>query len=168
MHFGGTPWKPRCGITAVLFSRPAGLLAGVFVTLIILGCMSISFGGRHYASTDGTIVQEGEVRLSPGAEQVIYYPAPYASIPNLELTSEADYMQIVEQHEDRFRVRNTDRHFRRKAQWKARGVRTHPLPVPAAGTQTPQTPPLVIPAGTDAASNATPSLGSPVSMEEKK
>jgi hypothetical protein len=109
----------------ILTSRPVGALAGGTLVLIFLGCMSLSFGGLSIGcrtEPDGTVCQEGKVELHPGQSLDVYYPAPYASPPNLELTGDTDKCEILEQHADHFRLvsRGTSNAC---PQWHARGLR---------------------------------------------
>ncbi|HEY7157155.1 MAG TPA: hypothetical protein VH575_24590, partial [Gemmataceae bacterium] len=102
-------WRIRLG--RVLLSRSVGALAGVVIVLIILGCMSLSFGGLSIGcktEPDGTVCQEGKVNLHQGQELDVYYPVPYTSPPNLELSGDADKCEIVEQKADHFRIRCKD------------------------------------------------------------
>jgi hypothetical protein len=104
--------------------------------------MSITFGGLSFGSrteADGTFCQEGEIHVLKGDEQDVYYPAPYAGPPNLELTDNVDQCLVLEQKPDHFRVRNPGP-FESTLHWKARGLRVAAVPV-----VTPPPPP--VPAG---------------------
>jgi hypothetical protein len=123
----------------VRFQIAAALAAAAFV-LIVLGCMSFSVGGRTVIETpnDNPHEQRGEVDVRPGAELDVFYPQPYVRTPNLSISSTFDEIDLLEQHTDHFRVRNTDQFFRRTLSWKARGlIEGPPAPIPIA----PQTPP---------------------------
>ena len=119
------------------------LLAGFVVLLlaIVLGCMSLSFGERHYdGRDDGLLCQEDEFELRDGASRTVYYPIPYASPPNLVVASTFGHVEIEEQAADHFRVSCTDAVG--QVTWKAKGLRVTPPPativvtpvVPAANT----------------------------------
>jgi hypothetical protein len=121
--------------------------AAVVTLLIFLGCMSISIGEKTTEIVnDGSFVQEGNVRLRAGAEQVIWYPIPYASPPNLQMDD--DDCVILEQREDHFRVGNTDHHFSSSTHWKARGVKATPPPVDPPPLAAPGLPPAPVPVPT--------------------
>src|SRR3954452_8045487 len=95
-------------VERVLSGRPAGAAATLLTMLIIFGCMT----HNHYHTTegvsaiDGTLTQAGEVSVSGGSEQVIFYPVPFASPPNLELGRDQEWCKLVEQRADGFRIRN--------------------------------------------------------------
>jgi hypothetical protein len=122
------------------------MLAVIAWTVIILGCMSISIGGRHVTTghhEDGAFVQEGKVQLGPGCEQDVFYPIPYACPPNLQIDRGCHHCVLVLQKEDRFRICNPGV-FARTVEWTARGVRAMPpppvVPVPATPALPPPTP----------------------------
>jgi hypothetical protein len=133
----------RGRITAL--SRMIGAAAGVSLLGLFLGCMSFSIGGRNYEChrLDGlcdneVLSQHGAVRLSPGDEQDVYYPIPYASPPNLELGDllRIDYI-LLEQRADHFRVRIKSCLDLVTLTWKARGVRAPAIVAqPAVPAQT--------------------------------
>lgn len=136
-------WRIRLG--RVLLSRPVGALAGVVIVLIILGCMSLSFGGLSIGcktEPDGTVCQEGKVSLHQGQEFDVYYPVPYASPPNLEISGDSDNCEILEQKADHFRIRCKGA-ADAAPHWQARGLK----PPAAAPTVivTPPAPPAVPP-----------------------
>jgi len=145
------PWT----VSAIRFRVAATLAAAAFV-LIVLGCMSFSIGGKTVVRPpDGNpFEQSGAIELRPGAEQDIFYAIPYASTPNLEIDSTFDDVDLVEQHPDHFRVRNTSNGLlSRTVEWKARGVKGLPLapitvvppqPAPAASSNPPP-PPAPVP-----------------------
>lgn len=130
-------------LSDVILSRPVGAVAAAVTATIFLGCLSLSFD-KHYPPEppeEGIVCHRGEVNLAPGAEETVYYPLPFASPPNLELTSQFNWCEIVKQCEDRFIVRNTS-HFSITVEWKARGAKAGVVPVPApVPTSPPPTPP---------------------------
>jgi hypothetical protein len=142
--------RPLCAL------RLAAVVATAFGAVVVLGCMSISIGkftGTTFTDDNGALCQSDEEVIRPGCEQDIYYPIPYASVPHLTLSNTPfDQVTLVEQREDRFRVRNTGA-FSHKITWKAKGVRATtvvtvppPLPpvapVPPTPTATPPLPPV--------------------------
>jgi hypothetical protein len=143
--------QPTKRDSAIRF-RIAATLAAVAFVLIVLGCMSFSIGGKTVVRPpDGNpFEQSGAIELRPGAEQDVYYAIPYASTPNLEIDSTFDDVDLVEQHADHFRVRNTSNGLlSRTVEWKARGVKGLPLapitvvppqPAPAASSNPPPPP----------------------------
>jgi hypothetical protein len=130
----------------LLSSRPVGALAVGTLALIFLGCMSLSFGGLSIGcrtEPDGTVCEEGKVELHPGKPLDVYYPAPYASPPNLELTEDAEKCEILEQHSDHFRVQVRGQ-YNACLHWKARGLRGGP-PISAPTVVVPSPPTSVPP-----------------------
>jgi hypothetical protein len=87
---------------------------------------------------DGSFQQCGEVRLAPGEERIVYYPIAYAQPPNLELDNLCNTCVLLEQHSDRFCIRNPAL-TSRTVEWRARGVKAC----------APVAPPAAAPAGTD-------------------
>jgi hypothetical protein len=134
-------------IERILFCRRAAALAAAVWVAIILGCMSISIGGRQITTgthQDGAFVQEGKVHVGPGCEQVVYYPIPYCSAPNLEIDSCLHQCVVLEQREDHFRLVNNGV-LPRTVDWTARGVRAAPVgPPPAPPPTLPPPRPLPI------------------------
>jgi hypothetical protein len=132
----------------LLFSRPVASGAAVVIVLTVLGCMSLSFGGKTYECHSGeghcgddSYVQSGAAHLHGSAEQDVYYPVAYASPPNVELSGDdADDCEIVEQKPEHFRIHNNSL-WSADVEWKARGVRQPPAlaPVPAGTTPPPPT-----------------------------
>lgn len=114
---------------ARLGSRLGAALGAATFVLTLLGCMNFAIGNRTSPNPDGVLDQEGDVHLSPFAEEDIYYPIPYANFPNVELTETFSQFQIIEQKEDHCRIRNTTP-FRIDVHWHARGVRFGLLPPP--------------------------------------
>jgi hypothetical protein len=101
----------------------------ILLTGIIVGCMSISFGGRSSeARDDGLLEQEGEVEVKEGMTQTVYYPVPYASPPNLVIDNFFGNVEIEEQAWDHFRVRGVKVGL--AVEWKAKGLRGPPAPPP--------------------------------------
>jgi hypothetical protein len=137
-HFVPPNRKPRDG--SFIRIRIAATMAAVTLVLIVLGCMSFSIGGKTVIRTpdDNPFEQSGAIELRPGAEQDVYYAIPYASTPNLEIDSTFDDVELVDQHADHFRVRNTSNGLlSRTVEWKARGVKGAP---PAPVTLVPSSP----------------------------
>jgi hypothetical protein len=124
-------------IGALFLTRPGGAAAGAFLLLTQLGCMNFAVGNKNWdghggvLDHDGVLEQEGKVTLLNSEERDVYYPIPYASIPNLELTTDnlINHYEILQQKEDHFRVRNTIG-LEIELNWHARGVRTGLLPAP--------------------------------------
>jgi hypothetical protein len=125
-------------------------LAGLLLVGIIAGCMSLSFGEKSvtYAPvpSDGVAFpQEGKVALPAGGSRVIYYPVPYASIPNLSilddhLDKESEELVVVEQAPDHFKVCNKGHFWACSGRWVARGVRPPPPAPPPAVLVPPASP----------------------------
>jgi hypothetical protein len=117
-------------IRKVLFSRIAAFLGGVLSLLVVLGCMN--FGSLQPAEVKvgaaadepGVLKQDGKTVTRPGKDQVIYYPMPYTSPPNLQVTDGANACEIVEQTERYFRVRfPANAPAQQDVTWTARGPR---------------------------------------------
>ncbi|HTU18773.1 MAG TPA: hypothetical protein VMG10_11990 [Gemmataceae bacterium] len=87
---------------------------------------------------DGTTCQEGKVKLRPGQEFEVFYPIPYASPPNLEISGDTESCEIIEQKADHFHIRYKGTLFANPC-WKARGVKC--LPPPGAAPTVVVTPP---------------------------
>lgn len=121
--------------------RWVGMLSFVALAVVFLGCMSLSIGERTVTtSLEGDVLtQQGCVAtLASKEEREVYYPIPYATPPNLELTTESACdrhdVQILEQKEDRFRIKAKSA-LLSSVTWKARGVRR---PAPPAGPAPPE------------------------------
>ncbi|HEY7428396.1 MAG TPA: hypothetical protein VH682_29455 [Gemmataceae bacterium] len=137
----------RIRLGRVILSRPVGALAGAATVLIILGCMSLSFGGLSIGcktEPDGTVCQEGKVSMHQGQELDVYYPVPYTSPPNLVLNGDADKCEIVEQKADHFRIRCKDP-YDATPHWQARGLRCPPAAITPTVIVNPPVPPPVPP-----------------------
>jgi hypothetical protein len=138
-------------------SRPVGVAAAAVLLLILLGCMSISIG-KFSGVTDGTTTsdgvycQEGEINVPGNSVREVFYPAPYTSPPNLEISDTFSHGELLLQNEASFKVRNTSS-LAITVSWKARGVRVGsatvlpqapaepalppPAPVPSESTEPP-------------------------------
>jgi hypothetical protein len=106
-----------------------------------LACMSLNIGSTTDTSfrEDGSGRQSGKLFVAPGQEAMVYYPAPYASPPNLELDDARvqKTCQIVEQRPDGFRVRNMSA-TPIDVGWQTRGVKataTASAPTPVQTVQ---------------------------------
>ena len=115
-----------------------------------LGCMSFSIGGKSEVVSHDEVggLERGNVRVQPGQESVVYYPAPYLSPPNLEVRAGSD--RDVEMSDRGIRGRTASasgtwgRH-RSTSSWKTRGVKAtgttlvsvpSPAPMPSGVQQT--------------------------------
>jgi hypothetical protein len=140
------PTPPLGRLLRILLSRPAGAAAGAATALIILGCMSITLGGRtvtyENATIEGVTTFEGDAHVAGSGCQDVYYPAPFASKPNLEVTDAWGDCAVIDQHEEFFRLQNASA-FGRTAHWKARGVRGTPSPPPVLAPAPPDPAPPV-------------------------
>jgi hypothetical protein len=134
--------------------RVVGSLSMAALTLIILGCMSLSFGGRNYTANcvdDEVLCQEGCVTFRRCDEHTVYYPIPYASPPNLSLRSPFDDLVLLEQKPDSFRVawKGLGPSFgTEEVTWKAKGVRRCPpcsAPAPVESVPVESAPPPKLP-----------------------
>jgi len=120
----------------VLIRRVILVTCSLMFLAIVLGCMSLSIGGRQGGSSceEGVSEQSGEVRVSAGRELDVYYPVPFASPPNLTLADDCDHVVqvegrpdnfdcvLLEQQSDHFRVKNVGK-FSGVLTWKARGLK---------------------------------------------
>lgn len=127
-------------IGTIVLSRPVGVVAGALMLLIFLGCMSLSIKIGCKPEPDGTTCQEGKVYLRQGQEVDVYYPVPYASPPNLELSGDSDNCEIIEQKADYFHIRYKGSIYA-KPHWKARGQKCLPPGVAPAVIVPPPSPP---------------------------
>ena len=121
-----------------LFSRRAGVTAAVVIVLIFLGCMSLG-GDTHVEVVapeaqespnpnlvaDGMLEQDGRATIPGGSEQDVYYPIPFFGPPNLVLTGDTNYVKLISQRRDHFRVKNVsdNTHFQGSIHWQAKGVK---------------------------------------------
>ena len=136
--------RSRGRFVSPLLTRKAGVIAAVALLVILLGCMSISIGKFTGTGTcteaDGIFCQEGEVTLAAGELRQVFYPAPYAQPPNLEVSDTFHNCVLIHQQESGFTARNDAGHSVTLS-WKARGTRPTPpvlppAPVPAGGPPT--------------------------------
>jgi hypothetical protein len=126
-------WRTRLG--RIVLSRPVGVLAGAALLLIFLGCMSLSIGCKP--DGDGTICQEGKVCLQGEEERDVYYPVPYASPPNLEISDGGSWYEIIEQKADHFRIRSGGAaHSDRHSAWASDGAAAANERLPGSATCT--------------------------------
>ena len=132
---GPSPRTPGLGACP----RLATVAAGVLLCLVVLGCMSISFGGKNVCCSDPQepLEQKGELCLEAQGEIDVYYPLPYASPPNLTVDASSHHVVVLDQKPDHFRVTGTG-----KLKWVARGVRVGPTVV-VPGPPTPLPPALL-------------------------
>src|SRR5262249_19832252 len=88
----------------VLIRRVILVTCSLMFLAIVLGCMSLSIGGRQGGSSceDGVSEHSGEVKVSAGRELDVYYPVPFASPPNLTLADDCDHVVQVEGRPDNF------------------------------------------------------------------
>jgi hypothetical protein len=141
---------PRRRENFIVFSRVVAALAAVMIVGVFAGCMSFNIGRTTNRVTsdsvgeDGVLVQEGVARIKGGGDTEVHYPVSYQKPPNLELVEDGDHCEIVEQHEDHFRIRNSSP-FKAEPKWKARGVKVPAAvpvgPAPATSTSPPPDPP---------------------------
>jgi hypothetical protein len=120
-----------CGEKVRPAERITWIASCVVFVVICLGCMSIGGRTEYVTHDDHSSTQSGQATLRGGQELEVYYPAPYAHPPNLELEKGAeDSAVVVEQKADHFRVKNTGL-WSRTVSWKARGVPTSSASPPA-------------------------------------
>jgi hypothetical protein len=138
---GHSPRAPDLGACP----RLATVAAGVLLCLVVLGCMSISFGGKNVCCGDPQepLEQKGELCLEAQGEIDVYYPLPYASPPNLTVDAASHKVVVLEQKPDHFRAYGAG-----KAKWVARGVRLGPTVVVNGPPALPPPAPLPGPAPT--------------------
>jgi hypothetical protein len=130
-----------------LLSAPVGAVAASIMLAIIMGCMSLSMSIGCKTGPDGTTCQEGKVSVEDGQELDVYYPIPYASPPNLEISGDSESYQIIEQKADHFRIRNQCVNRRYQWNWKARGSKCPPGAAPTVIVTPPSPPPVPPPPG---------------------
>jgi hypothetical protein len=113
--------------------------------------MNFAIGNRTIEDCNGVLDQKGDTHLGPHAEQDVFYPIPYANVPNLVSNEDFSHtFQITDQKEDHFRVRNPN-WFELDIHWHTRGVRVGQLPPPSvppmlSSAPQPELPPQPIPA----------------------
>jgi hypothetical protein len=136
-------------------NRRVTVAAASACVLLFLGCMNFTFQGRTVSvengASPGVSCQSGTAHLAGHACADVYYPAAFATKPNLELEDSFDHCEIVEQREDGFRVRNRC-FFSVDIVWKARGTRVEAVvpaavvaPAPAANSLPPEPVPATLP-----------------------
>jgi hypothetical protein len=132
--------------------RAAGALSLAALAVIVLGCMSLSFGGRNYTThlveDDGLLCQEGKVKLGCSEERAVYYPIPYASPPNLDVSAGIVEVAVLDQKPDHFRVRwapGISSGPPPLVCWKAKGLRRVAVPCAAPVTIPETVPPPKLP-----------------------
>lgn len=117
----------------------AGAVAGI-------SCMSIGIGNKfadtptaETASATGTLKQEGTFNVLDTTQKPteVYYPRPYASPPNLQLSTDsfpvADFVELIDQKADHFTYRRLRQASIVTFKWRAEGV---PTGLPATTTTT--------------------------------
>jgi hypothetical protein len=138
-------------LTRVL-PRLVPALAALLMLGIFLGCMSLNIGSRVCSELEGEVLEQcGQVNVRPDEEQLVYYPIPYASPPNLTLERcfPAEYARIIDQQADHFRILVTGFTTPKAVEidWTARGIpapRVAPTPaVPVPPPCPPPGPPIV-------------------------
>jgi hypothetical protein len=121
--------RPFRDANAWLFGKTAACLAVALSAVIVLGCMSLSFGCKEgdviKVCEPQTFEQVGkiQVRSSP-LDQTYYYPVPFASRPNLEIDDPYNMCEVVDQQENYFKVKfhANITSSTQQLTWKARGV----------------------------------------------
>jgi hypothetical protein len=72
------------------------------------------------------LTQQGSVTVPANSQQEVYYPVPYASPPNVQLSGPGvsqGSIQLKEQKADHFTAQCTSAHFTFEVHWRAEGVR---------------------------------------------
>jgi hypothetical protein len=114
-------WPAR--LSHVVFSRWSAVTSACLIIATILGCMSITIGGRtEVAQPADLLVQEGEITIHGRGELDVYYPVAFASPPNLVIGEMFSWCEVVEQKADHFRIGNTTL-LPRTVSWTAKGTR---------------------------------------------
>lgn len=144
--------------TGSLRWRLAGVVAVVLLGTMVVGCMSgliidsikpVSTGPVGVTTdASGVVMQEGNITVGKGCEQEVFFPVPYAAIPNLEVSEPScvtSHFHLKAQEKTSFLIENKDEFFSRTFHWKARGVRelqpgAVPLALPAPKEQLPPVP----------------------------
>ena len=127
------PAHPRgnLAITLIMASIVAALVAAVTVFGIQAFMGSTS---RHR-----TFAQQGKVKVSTDETVQVFYPVPYGAPPNLAVTGfNRDWVVIVEQKADHFKVRRTGRTLIAELEWKAEGIPADPNKQPPAENPPPR------------------------------
>ena len=131
--------RERCKLG---FAVLCGLVCGI-------SCMSIDLGQHIEAPPNtGTLRQDGTFEMTSTGIGVVYYPRPYISPPNLEVSTgrdlwrASDYVELIDQKPDQFRYRLIGSppswiSFR----WKAAGVPASLASEPAIIKNVPADPP---------------------------
>jgi hypothetical protein len=149
---------PRFSIPSWLLSRPAFGVVAVALLALFLGCMGgpdrvipqprsgAEEVGVFTDPDSGVVKQTGHLSLSKSEQQKVYYPIPYATVPNLTLLGVADDFSgkpvIVQQETGWFLIHNTNPFNAKSCRWEARGLKTAepagpplpPRPVPIEAT----------------------------------
>jgi hypothetical protein len=138
----------RHGHSGLLAQRLVTAGAALICLVVFLGCMSLNFGTRTEViqHDDVSYMQTGTATVPGGQEVEVYYPVPYASPPNLVLSSDWDQCVVVQQKQDHFRVKN-NRVFATECKWTARGLKVPPPVAPGLGPPVIVPPPVPPPAG---------------------
>jgi hypothetical protein len=124
-----------------LLSRPVWVGAALLLLGLVLGCMSFNINtGEDVPPNDppppanlppGDLrEQHGTVVIPPDGFVDVYYPIPFVSTPNLELSRETERVSLIVQRRDHFRIKNTGL-FERTVRWDAHGVTVALNPPPA-------------------------------------
>jgi serine/threonine protein kinase len=121
-------WKHR--VVSAVIGRPLLLLLLIGSHLLcgLIGFMISSASSPTTASpTTATMIQEGNVRVNVGDKFEIFYPVPYATPPNIQLTWDDDPWHVIklqEQKADRFTIQSTGGNaVWVTVHWRAEGVR---------------------------------------------
>ena len=149
----------RRSIPSWLLSRPVFGVVTVALIVLFLGCMSapekVAYQPHSSAEdvgvfTDpdsGVVKQVGQLSLGKSEQQKVYYPIPYATVPNLTLLGVTDDFSgkpvIVQQEPGWFLIQNTNPFNPKSCRWEARGLKAgepaapplppRPVPVESSG-----------------------------------
>ena len=121
----------------LILSRWMVISASLTLLTLLLGCLNVNID--RGVDGEGLCKQSGSVSVPAGEELDVFYPKPFATPPNLTVSSTFDECVVIAQLPDHFRVRNAGL-FARNADWEVRGERIvppDPLPgetVPAPGS----------------------------------
>ncbi|HYV38882.1 MAG TPA: hypothetical protein VE988_24575 [Gemmataceae bacterium] len=110
-------------ISNFMFSPQIAALAAVMVTVVILGCLSLNFGGSDAVHDDHVLAQEGSVNVPPNTQLEVFYPVPFGSTPNLIIDDCNGDCLLAEQKENHFRIFNKNPSKSHAVEWKAKGMR---------------------------------------------